>query len=98
MIGQVYDASEALFNKLADEARKLQDWAALAWAEAAGSGGSDALEALVEAQCSEVVHWEENLRGLKVGGFMHAWGEGVGARTACAVVLQPLPSLCVSGG
>jgi hypothetical protein len=62
---QVYDASETLLSRLSDEAKKLAEWAALGWAEAA-AGGSEALEALVEAQCSEVEEFEANLRGLKV--------------------------------
>jgi hypothetical protein len=71
----VYDASEALFARLEGEARKLCEWAALAWAEADAmgggcgtGGGQDALEALVEAGCNDVADWEANLRGLKVRG------------------------------
>lgn len=60
---QVYNDSEALFSRLADEAKRLKDWAALAAAEGAAGGG---LEALVEGQCQEVADFEANLKGLKV--------------------------------
>jgi hypothetical protein len=62
---QVYEESEALLSRLADEARRLSDWAALAWAEAT-AGGADALERLAEERCPEVADFEANLRGLKV--------------------------------
>jgi len=69
---KVYDASEAVFARLADECRKLRDWAALAWAERAG--GREGLEVLVEARCGEVEEFESNLKGLKVWREVFAVG------------------------
>jgi hypothetical protein len=61
----VYNDAEAIFSRLTDEARKLRDWAALAWAEAAGGGGREGLEGIVEARCLELQDFEANLKGLK---------------------------------
>ena len=66
---KVYDASEVLFARVADEAKRLRSWAALAWADAAveaGSGGGGGLEALVEERCHSLEDWEANLKGIKV--------------------------------
>jgi hypothetical protein len=87
-VAAAYDASEALFARLSDEARRLREWAALAWAES--GGGREALEAAAEARCRGVADFEENLRGLKA-----SWRRG---RAAAALSPDSICGSAAAGG